>query len=218
MLPSPSPRFYLVGAILSGVGALLLAIRSELRKRPDARPQALLAAAIFALAAGLVVVGAGLWIDVQYSRDQNTMELWYHVSVQMNGTGPVTLLLPAPTEERFFNALNATNGSSTLRLQHAGSDTSVVLTAFGNVTFQIHATIYPLGNVRYSRVVYLGYGSTGPLSNATIELTTVSSVTSVLLDLDASTSTVCQGWALMISAVIQEGVAQYPADTPGIVC
>jgi len=218
MLPSPSPRFYLVGVILSGAGALILALRVGLRKRPGSRPRALLAAGVLALAVGMTVFGAGLWIDAERAREENTMTLYYEVSVGMNGTGPVALLLPAPGDERFWDALNVTNGSSTLRLDHTASDTSVVLTAYGNVTFRVQVGVSPLGNWSFTRVTYASDGTRGPTSNATIEMSTASSETAVLLSVDASIGTVCESYFLFIDAAVHAGVGKYPTESGLMVC
>ncbi len=215
---SPWPVYYFVGGVLAGAGILLLAMRTRLRPRPDARPRARLAVAVFALAAGLVVFGAGLWLDAERSRQENTMSLWYHVSVRMNGTGAAILSLPAPGDERFFDVLNVTNGSSTLRLSHTATEASVVVTAYGNVSFEVLAEAYPLGNWSFTRVTYVAYGPQGPTWNATIGLRTSRPEASVLLNLDASLGTFCLSHGLEVDATIQEGVGDYPATAPGIVC
>jgi hypothetical protein len=180
---------------------------------------AVFAVAALAIAVGVAAIGAGMWVDAQREAELNTRVLWYTVSTRMNGTGPVRLILPAPSDARFFDALNATNGSSTLRLNHTSSDTNVVLTAYGNVSFQIRAQVAATsGNWSFTRTAYSGVTVGGPVSMATVELWDMEEAATVLLSLAASISWLCEGHLLQLDSTVHPGIASYPADAVTVVC
>lgn len=213
MLPPPSPRFYIVGAILSAFGALVLAWWNALRKKPDPHSKSLLAFAVLALAVGVAITSLAVWVDLGRQVELNTTVLWYTVSVQTNASGPVRLILPAPSDARFFAALNATNGSSSLRLNHTASDTNAVLTAYGNVSFQIRASVATIvGNWSFTRVAYPGAWVGGPATNATIELWDGEKNATVVLSLDVSISWQCATHSLRLESTVHQGIASYPAE------
>ena len=217
MLPSPSPKFYVAGALLSSAGAL--ALWSGLRRGRTPFPRTLLALGALLLVIGVSILGAGLWIDADYYSELNTTTLWYRVSVQTNSTGLFRLLLPAPSDGRLFDALNVTNGSSSLRLSHTAADTSVELSTHGNVSFEVRATVAsPMVNSSFTRVTPVGAGAWGLVSNATVELVVPHPGVIVHLQLDASIGLVCETHMLIIDSQIEPGVANYLAQTPTSVC
>lgn len=219
MLPSPSPRFYLVGVILSGAGALLLAMRGARGRAPEPRPRMLLAVTVLTLAAGVALIGAGLWIDVERAQKENTTVLSYNVSVRLNGTGSVRLVLPAPADPRFFASLNTTNGSSTLRLVHTPSETSVVLTVYGNVTFNVRSELATtVGNWNFTRLIPLTNGIPGSGLNASIERSSAAPEAVVFLELYASIGSFCESHFLSVDAAVHEGVGEYPTQSGLMVC
>lgn len=220
MLPSPAPRFYVLGALLAAAGALVIALRGGRRELPPSRRRAIFAVGIAALVLGAAAVGTGIWIDTQYYGALNTTILRYRVSLTMNGTLPVRLLLPAPSDARFYAAMNMTNGSARLRLNHTTADTSVILTAYGNVSFEVRSAV-PTASVNgsFTRVRFLDVGPEGPESNVTIEMMTIPfGGVSVLLALDASIGTGCTSRTLTLHSWIRPGVADYTAQTPTMVC
>ena len=219
MLPSPAPRFYIAGAILNAAGAIVLALRANRGGPPKAHPLALLAVAAFSIAVGLTITAAGIWVDVQYNAELNTTHLSYRVSVAMNTSGPVRILLPAPVDERFFNALNVSSGSSSLRLNHTAAETNVVLTAYGNVSFDVQTRLPTRAvNWTFTRVSAMGLGSYGPISNVTVELPASPSDAAVRLTLDATIGAGCVAWSLSLQSWVVEGRRDYLAQTPTVVC
>lgn len=216
MMPSPAPRFYLIGVIVSGVGALVLALTGRARRLPGSRPRPLLVAGAVTVAIGLAVIGAGLWADAVYKAEMNSSTLWYSVSVTTNGTGPLRIVLPAPSDARFYEALNATNGSSTLRLNGSGSEASVVLTAFGNVSFQVRAEL-PTASVNrsFTRLDGQPWGSS---RNAMIEMVAPLEGAAALVRVDASIGLPCTSSTLHIDSWVTEGTGWYPAQTATMVC
>ncbi len=219
MLPSPAPRYYLVGVLLSCVGGLVLWLRGLRGGKSIPRSWVAIAAGIVLILAGVAVVGVGISIDVQYYTGLNTTVLDYDVSVQVNESWPVRIVLPAPVEPRFFSAMNATNGSATMRLNHTATDTNVVITAFGNITFRIRTSV-PTAEVNagFTRLNPSDQTPCYPGCNATIEVSGVPSGETVFVSLNASIGVVCENHSLSIAAWVREGVGQYPAVNPTTVC
>lgn len=210
MVPSsPSPPYYLTGGILAGCGAILPTLRTAFRRRPW--PRGLTFAAVLLLAVGLILLGAGYWMDVQFAREQATNTLTYDVSIRVNGTGPVTILLPAPVDTRFYSGLNTTSGSSTLRVVGTPPAASVLVVAHGNVTLWVQVAVYPAGNDSYTRVAAPPEPFFNTSSNASIELDAMSPGTTVLLSLIITIFGACQTHYLSMDTVLRTGVQQYPA-------
>lgn len=219
MLPSPAPRYYLVGTVLAAVGAVVALLRAWRRGKPTPRPWVRILVGIVLIIVGAAVVAYGILVDNQYKAGLSTTVMNYDVSVRMNGTWPVRILLPAPSDARLFDALNVTNGSASLALNHTAAQTNVVLTTHGNVTFRIRATV-PTAEVSqsFSRVSPGGPNPCYSGCNATVELTGVPAGAKVFLSLAASIGVTCVTRTLSLEAWISEGVAQYPAVTPMMVC
>ena len=211
MVPSsPSPRYYLLGLVLAGIGALLLAMWAYLHRPWERRERPLLIAGVAVLAIGVVLLGLGWWMGVQFARAENTNTLTYDLSVRMNGTGPVIVLLPAPVDARFYPALNATNGSSTLRVSVTSPDASVVVMAYGNVTFQIQAAVYPAGNNSYTRTAAPSSGYISGSANASIELDAANASAEVRVTLYAVISLgACAIHYLTVETYVHTGVRLY---------
>lgn len=219
MIPSPAPRYYLVGAILAAAGAVVLLLRALQGRARAPGPRSLFVVGIATLAVGVTVAGAGLWLDADYNARMNATSFSYTVSLAMNGTGPVQVSLPAPSDARFFDALNVSNGSSSLRLNASGADTNVVLTAYGNVSFDVHVQVAtPPTNWSVTRIGLCTDGADGLVCNATIQMTAPLSGSKALLTLRISIGTVCSSTGLEMESWIAAGVAGYPARRFGIVC
>ncbi len=150
-------------------------------------------------------------MDVQFAREQATNTLTYEVSVRLNGTGPVTILLPAPVDTRFYAGLNASNGSSTLRVVGTPPTTSVVVVTYGNVTFQVQTAVYPAGNDNYTWVAAPPEPFLNNTTNASIEMDPANPGTTVLLELHTSIYGACQTHYVAVEAVLQAGFGTYPA-------
>ncbi len=156
---------------------------------------------------------------MQYNAGLNTTVLKYDVSLEMNGTWPVRIVLPAPVEPRFFSAMNVTNGSSTLRLNHTATDTNVVVTALGNVTLHVRASVpTPAVDPGFTHLNPSAQTPCYSGCNATIELSGVPAGATVFLRLEASIGVVCESHSLIVESWIREGIAQYLAVNPMIVC
>lgn len=218
MLASPAPRYYLVGAVVAAAGALLLLLRFGRRGLSAPHPRGLLAAAVACVAVGAVVFGAGLWIDADYNARLNATTLSYTVSVTMNETDLVQIVLPAPSDARFYDALNLTQGQSSLRLNRSATDTSVLLTAYGNVSLQVIARVptQPT-NWSFTRVL-CGYGANWMACNATIGMRAPRSGVRALVQLDMSLGTSCYSTGYEVNSWIATNTADYPAQRIGIVC
>lgn len=219
MLPSQAPKYYLAGVLLSALGTLVLALRGRRRGAPIPRSWKAIAVGIVLLASGIAVIGIGISVDMAYNAGFSTTVMSYRVSLRMNGSWPIRILLPAPSDARLYDALNATNGSASLRLNHTSTETNVVLVAQGNVTFQIRTQVPSAAIGRdFTRLAPCGLSSAGYECNATIELRGAPAGMKLLLTLMASIGVVCESHLLSIVSWIGEGVAEYPAWTPTVVC
>jgi len=161
------------------------------------------------------MVGAMAHVDTVRWMTWNTKSMTYRASVHLNGTGPVTLILPAPMEARFWSALNVTNGSSSLRLTHTTTDTYVVLLAAGDVAFDVHADF--VGSFLNSNLTHLSFTDGGPYSlqaNVTIQMSAVDATTTASLTLDISLGGFCHSRSYSLKAVIHQGSARYPIEMP----
>ena len=219
MLPSPAPRYYLLGAVLSAVGAVVLWLRVRRRGEAVPRPWAALAVGVVLVVVGIAAISYGVFLGNQYDAGLHTTVMSYDVSVEMNGSWPVRMLLPAPSDPRLFDALNATNGSASLRLNHTATDTNVVLTALGNVTFRVRMEV-PSASVAqgFTRLAPCGVFGGDYVCNATIELGGVPPGSKIFLGLVATIGVACQTRLLSLITWIEEGVAEYPAEAPTAVC
>lgn len=155
----------------------------------------------------------------QYYASLNTTRFSYQVSISMNVSGPVRLVLPAPSDPRLFEAMNATNGSARLRLNHNAAGTNVVLTANGNVSFEVH-TLVPSASVDpdFTRLTFEGPCYEGPTCNAAIEMSAVSPDVGVVLALYASIGSGCTTHTLQIEAPLEPGASMYPARALTVIC
>ncbi len=218
MLPSPAPRYYVVGAIIAAAGALLLLLRLGRRGFPTPHPRGLLAAAVACVAVGGAVFGAGLWVDADYNARLNATELFYSVSVTMNETESMRFVLPGPSDARFDDALNVTQGLSSLRVNRSTTDTNVVLTAYGNVSFQVTARVpTPPANWSFTRIL-CGHGANWMACNATIGMQVPRSGMKALVHLDVSLGTTCYSTGYEVSSWVAATTADYPAQRIGVVC
>lgn len=218
MLPSPAPRYYVVGAIVAAAGALLLLLRLGRRSVPPPRPRGLLAAAVACVALGGAVFGAGLWVDADYNARLNATELFYSVSITMNETESVQVVLPGPSDARFYDALNVTQGLSSLRINRSATETNVVLTAYGNASFQVTARVpTPPANWSFSRI-FCGYVANWMACNATIGMQAQQPGLRALVHLDISLGTTCYSSGYEVNSWIAPTTADYPAQRIGVVC
>ncbi len=174
------------------------------------------AAAVTALVVGSVAAGAGLGITTVFWTEQSTTSMYYRVAVQINGTGPVELYLPAPGDARLWNALSATNGTSSLRVDHTLTDTYALLHATGNVIFEIHTSLMPApSNQSLSRIAQ--NGDSYPEWNASIDMSSADPRTTVALTLEIRLDNYCYYLRYHLMTVVYVGFAQYPMDAPSIV-
>lgn len=219
MLPSPAPKYYFLGAILSAVGALVLALRGRRAAKSVPLPWAPIAVGATIVALGVAAIATGISADLEYNARLNTTVMEYDVSIGMNGSWLVRILLPAPRDPRFFDSLNASNGTASLRLNRTATDTNVVVTTQGNVTFRIRAEI-PTADVDpgFTRMSSPDQNVCYSGCNATVELGGVPAGAKVFLNLQASIGVACESHLLGLEAWISEGVARYPAWMPMMVC
>ncbi len=218
MLPSPAPRYYVAGAVIAAAGAFLLLLRFGRRGLAAPHPSGLLVVAVACVAVGGVVFGAGLWLDADYNAQLNVTALSYSVTVTMNETGLVQIVLPAPSDARFYNALNVTNGSSSLRLNRSAIDTNVVLTAYGNASFQVIARVPTQpANWSFTRIL-CGYGPNWEACNATIRMQAPGSGWRAFVQLDVSLGASCYSTGYEVHTWIATSTGNYPAQRIGVVC
>lgn len=219
MLPSPGPKFYLVGAVLAAIGAFLMSMRGRRGEKPVSRARVSMVVGVVALGVGIAVVGVGIAIDLQYYAAFNTTVMSYDVSLEMNGTWPVRILLPAPSDSRLFDALDVTNGTAHLLLNLTAAEASVELQAQGNVTFRVGATL-PTASVdrTFTRLASCTAPGDGLYSCAAIELSGVPDGAKVFLRLSAGIGVPCESHGLDLETWVAPGIASYAAETPMVVC
>ncbi len=175
-----------------------------------------MATAVTALVVGSVAASGGVGITIFFWTEQSTTSMYYRVAVQINGTSPVMLHLPVPGDPRFWNALSATVGTSSLRVNHSLTDTYALLYATGNVTFEIHSSFRPSpSNQSVSRVPQIGHSYQD--WNASIDMSSADPRTTVALTLEIHLDNYCYELHYQLMAIIHVGSAQYPMEPPSIV-
>jgi hypothetical protein len=204
---------------LFGFGALFiflgLVILTKRRLGNYVRFRKPMAAAVTALVVGSVAVSAGVGITTFLWTEQSTTSMYYRVAVQINGTSPVILHLPAPGDPRFWNPLSVTIGTSSLRVNHDLTDTYALLHATGDVTFEVLASFTPSPtNLSVSRVAQTGDSYRD--WNASIDMS-ADSGTTVALTLEIRLDNYCYGLRYQLMAIIHVGSAQYPMEPPSII-
>lgn len=211
---------YLVGSVIVFLGFLALHswVRGITGHGPD-QPATILVASAMAFLIGSATIAIAIGIDQTQTTTLNTRSLVYHVEVRVHGSTPVRLVLPAPGEPSFFSALNVTNGTSSMRLDRNGNDTSVVLTATANVSFDVHAQVATsVFNETLTRVSPVP-GPSVQNANVTIQLIADgTNTTSVDLVLQIQIVESCRFKTLVLGGTIREGVAVYPGTLTVGVC
>lgn len=170
---------------------------------------------VAALVVGAAVIGAAIYIDTVRWTTWNTQSMTYRASVRINGTGPVTLILPAPVDARFWGALNLTNGTSSLRLTHTTADTYVVLSATADVAFDAHGEF--VGSSLIWNLTHVSFTDAGPYSvqaNVTIQMSAVGVATTAFLTLDIFLGDFCYDRWYSVETVVHQGSSLYPMDMP----
>jgi hypothetical protein len=205
---------------LFGFGALFiflgLVILTKRRLGNYVRFRKPMAAAVTALVVGSVAVSAGVGITTFLWTEQSTTSMYYRVAVQINGTSPVILHLPAPGDPRFWNPLSVTIGTSSLRVNHDLTDTYAILHATGNVTFEVLSSFTPSpSNQSVSRVAQTGDSYRD--WNASIDMSSADSGTTVAVTLEIRLDNYCYGLRYQFMAIIHVGSAQYPMEPPSII-
>ena len=205
---------------LFGFGALFiflgLVILTKRRLGNYVRFRKPMAAAVTALVVGSVAVSAGVGITTFLWTEQTTTSMYYRVAVQINGTSPVILHLPAPGDPRFWNALSVTDSTSSLRVNHTLTDTYALLHATGNVTFEVLSSFTPSpSNQSVSRVAQTGDSYRD--WNASIDMSSADPGAIVALTLEIRLDNYCYGLRYQFMAIIHVGSAQYPMEPPSIV-
>ncbi len=211
---------YLVGSVIVFLGFLALHtwIRGLSGKGPD-QPSSILAASLVAFLIGSATIAITIGIDQAQTTGLNTRSLVYHVEVHIRGSTPVRMVLPAPGEPLFFAPLNVTNGTSSLQINRTANDTSVVLVAMADVSFDVRAQIVsPDFNETLTHVSPLS----GPRvlnANVTIRMTADGTgATTVDLVLQIQIVESCRFKTLLLAGTVQEGVADYPGTLAVAVC
>ncbi len=175
-----------------------------------------MAAAVTALVVGSVAASAGVGITIFSWTEQSTTSMYYRVAVQVNGTSPVMLQLPAPGDPRFWNALSVTIGTSSLRVNHSLTDTYALLYATGNATFEVLSSFTPSpSNQSVSRIAQIGDSYQD--WNASIDMSSADSGTTVTLTLEIRLDNYCYDLRYQLMAIIHVGSAQYAMEPPSIV-
>lgn len=210
---------YLVGSLIVFLGFLALNtwVRGITGKGPD--QPAILAASAMAFIIGSATIAIAIGIDQSQTTSLNTRSLVYHVEIRVRGATPVQLVLPAPGESSFFAALNVTNGTSSMRLDRTANDTSVVVVAMGNVSFDVRAQVVTaVFNETLTHVSPIP-GSGVPNANVTIRMTADgTNTTTVDLVLQIQIVESCRFKTLLLDHTIQEGVAAYLGTVAVAVC
>ncbi len=219
MLPSPAPKYYLLGAILSAVGALVLLLRGRRCGPGTPRPWIPLLVGALVVAAGIGAILVGASLDAQYNAGLNTTGFVYQVSVEMNGSWPVRILLPAPSDPRLYDALNATNGTANLRLNHTATETNVVLTAQGNVSFLVQSEVPTAAVDRtFTRLDSCSVGGYGPECVLVLQVDGLPTGTKVHVTLLAEIGVTCETRTLSLDAWVGAGITQHPVWALSVVC
>jgi len=212
---------YLVGTVIIFLGFIALHtwIRGIMGKGPD-QPATILAASAIAFVLGFSTVAIAISIDQTQTTTLNTRTLVYRVDIRINGTGPVRLVLPAPGEPAFFDALNVTNGASSMRLNRTASETNVVVIAASDVAFDVRRQVVTsVFNDTITRVLpSVPPGPLGRNVNATIEMTAGSSTTTVRLILDIQVFEACRFTTVELESVVSIGVREHTGTRTFVVC
>ncbi len=170
-------------------------------------------ASVLAFLVGSATIAVGIQLDSVQSAVENTRTFRYTVSVHTNGTVPLRFVLPAPADNRVFDTLNRTNGTSSMRI------------VLANVPY---VEVYATGDVRFdANVVFIGTAFNRTLSrvflrdpsftasssgNASVELYgDGSGTTTARLRLTITFAEYCRGSELVLDAIIHEGIAFYPS-------
>ena len=211
---------YLVGSVVVLLGFLALHtwIRGVMGRGPD-QPGSILAASAIAFLVGAATIAIGIGIDQATTTNENLRQLLYHVEVDLTGPGPVQFLLPAPGEPSLFHALNVTNGTSTMRTVVSGTDVSLLLTATGDVSFDVRAQVVtPVFNGSFTHVALIP-GAVVSNANVTIEMTADgTNGTSANLVLQIQVVESCHAETLVLQATTHEGRMEYPGTLTNAVC
>lgn len=219
MLPSPGPKYYFIGVLLAALGALLLTLLGRRRGKQSPRPWIALGAGAAVLALGVAAMGMGIVTDLEYYTRLNTTEFSYDISLQMNGSWSVRILLPAPSDRRFYDAMNVTNGTASLRLNHTATDTNVILTAQGNVTFSVRAQVPTAATNRsFTGLTSCGLGHNEIECNVTLAVSGVPAGMKAHLVLHGGVGIFCEWHSLDLASWVSEGTAGYRAQRPTSVC
>ncbi len=158
-------------------------------------------------------------IDAEYNAGLNTTGFVYQVSLEMNGSWPVRILLPAPSDPRLYNTLNVTNGTASLRSNHTTTETNVVLVAQDNVSFRVQTEI-PTAAVdrNFTRLNSCSIGGYGPECGVLLQVDGLPAGAKIHVTLLAEIGVTCETHMLSLDAWVSNGIAQYPAWTPYVVC
>jgi len=211
---SPFP-FYIFGilAILFAFLALGRWLQGLMGQRHE-RPMRVLAAAVLAFVVGSGSIVAGIAFDSEQLVIENTRVFVYAVSVHPNGAVPVRLRLPAPADVRVYESLNATNGTSHLRLVNGTALLPYVeVYATRDVAFIVRLEFLGFAFNRTVYRVFLDdpFFRFSSMGNATVELAgDGSGTTTASVGLDILFSEYCRQSELRFDAVVAEGVALYP--------
>jgi len=122
--------------VLAGFGAMHRWLQGITGARSEA-PGPVLAASAVAFLVGSAVLGTAILIDSDQVRIESTRIFLYEVTVIPDGTTPMTILLPGPSDSRVFGDFNRTSGASSLSLVGPLPDTVVRLVASGPLTFEV---------------------------------------------------------------------------------
>jgi len=205
--------FYLTGTVVIFVGFVALHrwVLGMTGRRADA-PRSVLTGAFlaFLLGAGSVALAITLDTDQVHSRI-----FAYRVAVDLNGTEPVRLLLPAPVDVRLHAALNRGSGNSTIRIVQVDGMPLVELLAGGDVAFDVRVSVV---DAPFNRTLTRTSSASNGTANATVELVPSGDTLEASLDLRIEFDDFCDSVSYAATAVVRSGATQVPFLTTYALC
>lgn len=220
-IAAPFPTVLVYGAglafVLLGILLAYPKIRAFLFRSLPSPGRRRTAAVLAAIVFGSLLIGAGAYTDTVRWTWEHTRSMSYTVSVEVNGSGHVSLVLPAPADSRLWNRLNATNGSASLSLVHTADDTYVLLETDRNVTFVASARfVSPAFNMNLTHTAYDSMGTNGAGMNTTVTMVLETPGTTVRLSLDVVLGDYCYAYAFSLQTTVHAGTAGYLGDRPTV--
>jgi hypothetical protein len=217
----PPPGVLLVaGTILVFLGIFLIAREPRKPGRWRNESNRTLIVPLVVLAIGSASLAAEFVIDVaRLPPPGSTILFRYSVSVEPSTSAPILLRLPAPVDEKTWDRMHATNGTSSLSLSGNGENLTVEILATQAASFEISFVLRSSTvNASLTRLRYVWPSASGPY-NASIELIGNGTGTAAArVHLHVSFEAQCYGRIYDLDQLVEEGLREYPTASLEYVC